>query len=478
MLPVCSPKTDHKMALIYDLIKTLGADELEKVSMLQLQDREREVFHFMVKTNKKVFPSSTVCKQLNIQTFHLDKINSILFKKTIEALAGESIFDQIEYLSKKNGLWNTSKHLLKSYEQKQLTEKTDAERLQFYKFSIEWYVSIPFSHQEEKQVEAYTKKIIQYAAPEKITEIKLWLRIVLLRREMKLATSKAIIKLDEQRKTLKNKMQKILTDTTALFSASLQYKAKLLAVIFYTLLEEYDKSIYYYEKAIELVNEHPDKFTEIDITVLKLYHAQTLYHASAFEECYEQFENIFHHFMNKEPLKWFMYHAEYMQVCLITGHMQTAKTICETFFASFADDINGSFYTSSHLQVIKYYLFAGEFANASAIIHKLEKYISKASLLQFQFALRELNIANNYLQNHVKKADELADKNLKFLRFKKLHKSIPEYTYHSRVVKAICRYKLTGKPMSKPEMEMYAYLQNGIMAQYGHLLKRFYEAKV
>lgn len=132
------------MPIIYQLVKTLTPKELAEISTLPLQDRERDVLQVMMQLQTKVFPSSTVCKKLNLKTSHLDKINSILFRKVIECLAGQDVFGQVHYLDQKNGMWNASLRLLKQHEQKHflnLSERND-EAFTFYRFYFEWIMSI------------------------------------------------------------------------------------------------------------------------------------------------------------------------------------------------------------------------------------------------------------------------------------------------------------------------------------------------
>lgn len=63
------------MPIIYQLVKTLTQREIDMLNALPLQDRERDVLLMMEQTNTRVFPSSSVCKKLNIKSSHLDKIN-------------------------------------------------------------------------------------------------------------------------------------------------------------------------------------------------------------------------------------------------------------------------------------------------------------------------------------------------------------------------------------------------------------------
>lgn len=464
------------MALVYELVKRLNADEIEKISGMPMQDREKDVLAAMIRTQRKVFPASTICNQLKIQTSHFDKIKSNLLKKVLDRLAGHDVYAQVNFLNTKHGLWHLSRHLLRYHELKVLESIADpALYYQFYNFFFEWYISIPFSHQEEEELYNIVQQLIRYCPEQLLQQTHLHIRITLLRRELKLITSQAGMKLEEKRHQLKDKLTGILTDIRITDDVQIIYQARLLAQLTYTFLEDFENSTAMYSSLMQMIEANPSEISESDKLLPQVYHAQTLYHANNFDESYALYSRIYPYFRDAEPLRWFMYHTEYLHVSLFTGHMQTAKLIVENYFGQFSDQVNGSLYISAGLQVIKYYLYTKDYSKALQHIDQLENAISKTTLLQFQFALRELRTAYFYLTGNLAMAEMLAEKNLKFMRFKKIHKTIPEYTYHSRLVKAICKLQHGASEMSRSEEVMFGVMQKGTMAQYGHLLQRFYE---
>ncbi|MFN0275318.1 MAG: hypothetical protein ACKVPJ_06215, partial [Chitinophagales bacterium] len=387
-----------------------------------------------------------------------------------------SIYEQINFLDTKNGQWSLSKHLLKSYEVKHIFGSDDkVESFRFYKFCYEWYLFIPFSHQETTDLNNYTSQLLNYCPNDEKASIELWIHMMRMRRELKLVTSQGNIKNEEFRKKFKEDLVKFTQQADAMGDKKMINKSRLLSIQVNTFTENFDAAKAAYKELGEIFEKYPTSFVQRDRLIADLYHAQTLYHENKFSESFALYVKVFESFTEKQPLQWFMYYAEYMHVSLLTEQMEIAKEICYDFFGQFSDDINGSMYISSTLQMIKYFLFAGETERALKFIGRVEKHIFKTTLLQFQLSLRELTIAYYYLSGNYKVAVELAEKNLKFLRFKKIHLQVPEYTFHSRLVKAICRSKKTRKPLSKNEMEMMEQMQIGTMAQYGYLLKRLYE---
>jgi hypothetical protein len=247
-----------------------------------------------------------------------------------------------------------------------------------------------------------------------------------------------------------------------------------LGILLHTFIEDYKKCKVYYRECKKVIKDFASYFSKNDVLICELYYAQTLYHSNHFAESHALYTKVFAQFEDKRPLPWFMYYAEYMHVCMLTGNMEKAHTICYDFFGQFSDDINGSMYISSTLQMIKYFLFAKDTDRAFKFIHRVERHISKTTLLQFQLAIRELSVAANYVAGNYKNTIDLAEKNMKFLRFKKLHLHVPEYTFHSRLAKVICNAKKKDKPLSPKDLEMLDFMQQGTMALYGYLLKRFY----
>ena len=58
------------------------------------------------------------------------------------------------------------------------------------------------------------------------------------------------------------------------------------------------------------------------------------------------------------------------------------------------------------------------------------------------------------------------------MRSKRIHYLIPEYTFHSRLIKALIKQKQRQKSFTEEEVKMMDAMQQGTMAQYGLLLKR------
>jgi hypothetical protein len=61
------------------------------------------------------------------------------------------------------------------------------------------------------------------------------------------------------------------------------------------------------------------------------------------------------------------------------------------------------------------------------------------------------------------------------MRFKNIHRTMPDFTYHSRLIKPVYKYKTTGQSLNAKELFMLDELQQGTRAQYGKLLLRWME---
>lgn len=130
---------------------------------------------------------------------------------------------------------------------------------------------------------------------------------------------------------------------------------------------------------------------------------------------------------------------------------------------------------SALIQCVKFLIHTSRFEEAAIKLDALHKLTTKTSSLQFQFALRELTAAYHYLNRDYKTALVLAEKNLKFMRSKKMHILIPEYTYHSRLIKVIIKNKQKHRLFDEDEKFMLAEMQKSTLAQYGLLLNRLIE---
>lgn len=461
------------MPLIYHLVKTLTAKEMELVNALPLQDRERDVLLTIQQLNSKVFPSSTVCKKLRLNSSHLDKINSILFRKVIERVAGPNIYDQVQYLDQKNGMWLASLRLLKQYEQKQISETTDLERnFIFFKFYFEWILSIANAIATAEEIERIATKVLEYCPRANYAETQLWIKIVLFRKDINNATTHASYSDPKVMEAMRERLHNLIYEAKVIESAMCQYKAKLAGIILCNLTKNFTQSRIYISEINDLFSAYHEAFSETELLSAQWHYGQILFFSSAFEEAFEIYHQLFGKINIRETMRWYVYIAEYFQVSLITGRYDIAEMLCQEYFQKFFDDKNGSFYLSALIQSVKLLIHTGRFQEAQLKLQALSKLTTKTSSLQFQFALRELTVAWHYLTEDYKTALMLAEKNLKFMRSKRIHYLIPEYTYHARLTKAFVKLKLKNRPLSDEDTEMFAKMQMGTMAQYGLLLKK------
>lgn len=439
---------------------------------LPLQDRERDVLLFMEQLNTKVFPSSTVCKKLNLRSSHLDKINSILFRKVIECLTGTDIYAQVQFLDQKNGMWNASLRLLKHYEQKADTELDAAESFRFYKFYFEWMMSIANAIATEAEIQRLAKKVLEHCPKSIYDETQLWIKIVLFRKDINSSTTRADYTNPAIAKVLEDRLHDLIYEAEAINSAYCLYKIKLTGIFFCNLTKNFSQSRIYISDINDLFQRVREAFSESEVLTAQWHYAQILFFSSQFEESFEIYEQLFEKINVRETMRWYVFIAEYFQICLVTNHYDIAEKLCAEYFNKFFDDKNGSFYLSALIQCVKLLIHSNRFDEAKLKLDELNKLTSKTSSLQFQFALRELTCAHFYLTGDYRSALQLAEKNLKFMRSKRIHYLIPEYTYHARLTKALIKQKQRHKPLSEEENNMLAQMQTGTMAQYGLLLKR------
>lgn len=461
------------MPIVYQLLKTLNQDEMEQIISLPFQERERDVLQVMLQMKNKIFPSSTVCTRLGITSSHLDKINSILFKKVIEKLVGSNLYDQIKYLDHKNGLWKASLRLLKHHEQKFIkSSKEKPVKFEFYKFYFEWLLFNTGAQNVEGDIKRSYDEVLNNCPIATFDETQLRLKIAIFRKEINISTTKADFTDPVKHEALFSKLNLLITEAQSINSAICIYKAMLCGIFLNNLIKEFSQSRIYVSKINDLFISYKEAFTEIEILQAKWHYAQILFFSSDFEGAYSIYHELNEKINKDEYLRWYIFTAEYFQMCLVTGRYEVAEALCKNYFAKFLYDSNGSFHLSSIIQCVKLAIHISNFEEAKIKIVELQKLTTKTSSLQFQFALRELTAAYNYLTGDYKNALILAEKNLKFMRSKKMHILIPEYTYHSRLIKVIIKNKNKQRQFEPDEQFMFDAMQKGTLAQYGHLLQR------
>jgi tetratricopeptide (TPR) repeat protein len=242
------------------------------------------------------------------------------------------------------------------------------------------------------------------------------------------------------------------------------------------LTRNFTQSKVYISEINDLFSAYREAFSETEILIAQWHYGQILFFSSKFTESFEVYHGLYSRINIRETMRWYVFMAEYFRLCLVTGHYDIGEEICRDYFIKFFDDKNGSFYLSALIQCVKLLIHTNQFELAQQKLEELNKLTTKSSSLQFQFALRELTVAYYYLSGNFKEALSLAEKNLKFMRSKRMHYLIPEYTYHARLTKAFVKRKLKNKPLTSEDELMFDAMQKGTMAQYGILLKKLADA--
>lgn len=443
-----------------------------------MQDREREVFDMVRKVNQKTFPSLSISKQLKLQPGHLDKINSVLLKKSMELLAGKDIYSQVNYLSSKTGQWNLAKHLLKSYELKSISISENPEdKKKFFKFCFEWIVTLPFSHQANDEVEYYAHSFLHAVDAEEKPEQELRIEIVLLRRKINMAISKATLHKSFPADSIHDELYLLLNRAEEFGSPQILFIIKSLGIVYHNFIHQFEQSRKLSDDLKYVLQKNKELFTGQDMWMASWYEAQICFHSSHFEDAFQLYEKLSADIVSGNRAKYFMFYAEFLQVCLITGRMEQAGQIINQYFKNYVDDVNGTIFISAALQTAKFYLYCERLDEAKILLDQLKKNLQKTSMLQFQFAVKELFVAHAYLSGDANKAMQLAGQNLKFMRFKNIHHTMPDFTYHSRLIKPIYKYLSAGQELNEKEKWMLNELQEGTRAQYGKLLLRWMKSE-
>jgi tetratricopeptide (TPR) repeat protein len=345
----------------------------------------------------------------------------------------------------------------------------------FYESCFELVVSHPVSEIDKREIAYYTTRILETVDikknPEKITEIKSKHFYAIVNQ----AGGSMETELPYVRKKLETKVNRLIQEAETLENDRSVFHAFHAAGYFYTVTEQFEKSLATYQQLLDLIKKHPSLFSVHEVIETKLKYAEILGYIDRFEESYQAFDSILTGTGYDTPHIRLAYPARFLKVALTTGHYDTAKKILDSTFAVAMTKSMLSHRIMAYLQYISYYLHTGDLAAADKHISKAHTEIDKKKLLNYEIQLRVLETACLFLKGDLYGAKSMADKNLKFLRSKNFNFSTSDYPLFYLAVSGIYHRLLSGKRFSLKQQQAYDHHFKSSWSHIGPILQRMNE---
>ena len=240
-------------------------------------------------------------------------------------------------------------------------------------------------------------------------------------------------------------------------------------IYYYHALEKFDEAIIVSQHAIASLEKFNTEKNDINLVRISLKLNEFLYYKSRFEESYTNYRKVM-----LSPLIDILpdrpYHlTKYLQVCLITGHIDEAGKILIGKLDYMGSRVEELIIARDAVSFAKYYLFTGDYKEAFRFIQLGFAKNPKGKYFQYEIELRHLQTIYFVLTDQHDVALEMCARNIKYLRNHGYGVSSSDYGHFYILVKAIFEKNASGK-FSKKHREMFDRHQLGSYAVYGRLL--------
>jgi hypothetical protein len=421
------------MSQLHQFINTLNEKELSLIKGMRLIGKESALFNYILNYFQRSIPEvEDICRETNITSTHLYKINSVLLNKCYSRLVPESGFALLHYLKGK-GLFVLLKSEASTQEKIHLRDgfKT-ADKEKFYLSLFHLYIDFPFKYYDKKSVEKWGEKYI-IAKSGVGDEDKLYVKFHLLFSEVnKCAAQKNPLKALGKNSNDLLAYEKELGDSKHYLARYYLYRS---IVSYYTYYEKNAARIEEYLKKCIALKDKIQFFFPINVgQFLNLLYADHLFSNQRTDEAWVIFKKEFD--AGVEPdIYGYHYHCEqYILLCIIKAEYAKAKDLLDKVFHPLIELRVDILATRGCLAYAKYYLTQLELKLATHYINMGRNINEKALYLPFDLQLRLLENIHFYLKEDYEFCYRLANRNIKFVQSQKEKKLFDDYLQLFRII--------------------------------------------
>lgn len=454
--------------LLFQLIQTLSADELEKLALIQLSPSEQKLLGYCIGIReKKIFAPTPALAKLGFSTAYLHKLTSIVLDKVLIHLYGNGFDAQVNGLAKKVKLVPVIRHLMKIRERQLLKQQDRKALLNFYETAFDFEVGNYSSDYNHKIAITCYKKCIEYAgkAADAAYRFKHELDILSadINQQGALSTSRAEKTLDAYQK----RFDGMYTIAQKHKIYNLWVKALCINTKLYFDITDTEQALFFLDKAAEIVAQHPKQVSATQQTELQIFQCRALYFSSRFEESRLAFEAM--DLIPRLPLEGVVSAdvAKFIQVCLITGHYTKAKALLDRVFSRFATAQNSAG-AMARLHIVKYLVYVEKYREALTELDRLDQLVRDTKVLQYMVETRMLYTIAQLLDGNRYEAASSAERSLKFLYSKKQPEQMTDFIEGFQLLRAFAK---SSPITTRLQAVLYKY-QYSAYKQYGELFNR------
>lgn len=459
------------MSQLTELIYFCLPSETELIRQLQLKGRRRELLCFLLNMSDRQPSSEEIQSALNLTVSHLNKLSFQLLLNCYEAISEGSESKLLNVLSIRAGLTGHYHKEVIKLVQNYKTEKPDMlpgfilENLQRIKDNI------PLSRIDERLFNELADEYVSCFSSARENELaafkmkcnKMLIKISLLFAQAKVKDM--CTELESQLNIEFKVPENCPTDVL--------FEYYWLQIYFYHAIEEFEKSMSFTEKGLELLQNSNAAHLREKYWRLRLKKAEQLYFNSRFSDSHAAFLDIFNNPPEEGIPERGYYATKFLQICLITAHPEHAWAYVLQFMVESGYTHPDKISLRDCISFVKYYLLKDDYQTALQYLHIGFERNPKAKYVQYEIELRNLHTAILYLSGDSVTALEHCEKNIKFLRSHGYHVKNSYFPAYYFLIKEFCDTSDIKSPKAlQKQVELMGIYHSGSFALYGCILDK------
>ncbi len=460
------------MSQLQSLLQTLSEKEIGELNTLRLIGKEKVVFDYTKKHRQQELPAiETILEALQITDAHYYKINSILLRKSYEALVPGQDAALLQFLKRKN-LFHLLRHEMLFQDKKFAAKKSKPELEAFYLSCFHYLIDFPYKYYDKKLTHTFGQKYLEHKNNRTESDT-LYVKFHTLFSDInRMAARKNPRKSSGINLSELLKHEKELENSNHYLAAYYLYRS---ICSYYSYYDKHaEKVITYLEKAIQL----KDKiafFFPVDIHVfLQLLYADALFNNNQVKDAEMIYNAVFKTGVNDNMYGYYYHCEQYILVSIIQKKYGQAQLLLDKVFQPCIDNKLDIYATRGAMSYVKLYLSNGELKKASAYLNMAKTINEKTFYLPFDVQLRVLENIYFFLKKDYDFSFQLATRNMKFLKAQEQDDIFKSYMLLWRMIIGMINSMNKGNKLSAELVKDYEYLNKRYTNLYCGLLEQLY----
>lgn len=458
------------MNLLFVFLKNVKEPERSKLTTIHPRGTMGVVWDLInEQTELPEIDKQKILSSTGITVAHLDKITSELLGKCYHAIFGDDEIALLDYLSSRVSMNKLFYAALPRYLKQITTSRDTAQKTAFVKRILDMIQeNMPLVYRENKMIKELSEKYISLhgAKTKKDAEYFISCRRLLHDMEQLFAS----FEFHDRKEEIEKRIESLPTPDPSYSTTSLieYYKLRL---YFYQASYKHEEGLAFAQNALKSIPEDTDPDIRRDILRIELKANEFMYFTSRFDAAFERYHRLMTATAASDIPDFFYHQTKYLQLAMITGHMDAATQVFDRLFAGYGSRMKDLMLVRDVITYVKFCILKSDYDRAFEFLQLGFEKNFKAAYFQYELELRNLQVAYFYLSGQQDVALQNCRKHVKFLRNNGYNSANSTYPGYYGLIKVF--FDSAGnKELSPRFQKIYDTYQKGSYAIYGMLLAR------